>query len=45
MTALHKSVAAGAGFPRALAAVRADAAVADDPLALATACSFIALGV
>ncbi len=45
MAALHRSVAAGAGFPHALAAVRADAALADDPLAMATACSFIALGV
>jgi len=45
MAALHTSVAAGAGFPGALAAVRADAALADDPLANATACSFIALGV
>jgi tetratricopeptide (TPR) repeat protein len=45
MAALHRSVAAGAGFPDALAAVRAVAAAADDPLAVATACSFIALGV
>jgi hypothetical protein len=45
MTALHTCVAAGARFPDALAAVRADAALADDPLVLATACSFIALGV
>jgi tetratricopeptide (TPR) repeat protein len=45
MAALHRLVAAGAGFPEALAAVRASAALADDPLTLATACSFIALGV
>jgi tetratricopeptide (TPR) repeat protein len=45
MPALHRSVIAGAGFPEALATVRADAAVADDPRLLATACSFIALGV
>lgn len=45
MAALHRPVAAGAGFPSALAAVRTDAALGDDPLALATACSFIALGV
>jgi tetratricopeptide (TPR) repeat protein len=45
MAVLHRSVAAGAGFPEALAAVRADAALAGDPLAQATACSFIALGV
>jgi hypothetical protein len=45
MAALHSSVAAGAGFPQALATVRAGAAMADDPLAHATACSFIALGV
>jgi tetratricopeptide (TPR) repeat protein len=45
MAALHRSVAAGAGFPDALAAVRADATLAGDPLAIATACSFIALGV
>jgi CHAT domain-containing protein len=44
MATLHRSVAAGAGFPRALAAVRTGAALVDDPLALATACSFIALG-
>jgi tetratricopeptide (TPR) repeat protein len=45
MAALHSSVAAGAGFPEALAAVRAGVALAGDPLILATACSFIALGV
>jgi tetratricopeptide (TPR) repeat protein len=45
MATLHRTVAAGAGFPLALAAVRGSAALADDPVALATACSFIALGV
>jgi tetratricopeptide (TPR) repeat protein len=45
MAALHRSVAAGMRFPGALAAVRAGAALAGDPLVLATACSFIALGV
>lgn len=45
MAALHRSMAGGAGFPRALAAVRTGVALADDPLTLATACSFIALGV
>jgi tetratricopeptide (TPR) repeat protein len=45
MAALHRSVAAGAAFPDALAAVRAGAALAGDPLVLATACSFMALGI
>jgi tetratricopeptide (TPR) repeat protein len=45
MAALHRSVAGGAGFPDALADVQAETALAGDPLALATACSFIALGV
>jgi tetratricopeptide (TPR) repeat protein len=45
MAALHRSVAGGAGFPAALAGVRAETALAGDPLAMATACSFIALGV
>jgi len=43
MESLHRAVAAGAGFPDALRL--AQAAVADDPIRLATACSFIALGV
>lgn len=45
MAALHTSVAGGAGFPAALAGVQAETALSGDPLALATACSFIALGV
>jgi len=45
MASLHRLVATGAGFPDALCAARADAALAGDPLELATAYSFIALGV
>jgi len=45
MASLHRSVAIGAEFPDALRAARADAAAAGDPLELATAYSFIALGV
>jgi tetratricopeptide (TPR) repeat protein len=45
MASLHRSVVAGAGFPDALRAARADAALGGDPLTLATAYSFIALGV
>jgi len=45
MASLHRSVAAGAGFPEALRAARADAELTGDPLALATAYSFLALGV
>lgn len=45
MRSLHLRVADGAGFPDALRLARADATDAGDPLALATACSFIALGV
>jgi CHAT domain-containing protein len=43
MESLHRHVAAGAGLPDALRL--AQDAVADDPVRLATACSFIALGV
>jgi CHAT domain-containing protein len=42
MADLHDAVASGAGFPGALVQARA---AADGPLALATACSFTALGV
>lgn len=45
MRSLHGAVAEGAGFPDALRRARADAADTDDPVALATACSFVALGV
>ncbi len=45
MASLHKSVAGGAGFADALRAARAKAALGGDPLALATAYSFLALGV
>lgn len=45
MASLHGSVAIGSGFPDALRAARANAALAGDPLALATAYSFLALGV
>ena len=45
MESLQESVAAGAGFPDALRRARADAAESGDPVALATACSFVALGV
>jgi tetratricopeptide (TPR) repeat protein len=44
MESLHGSVASGAGFPAALCQARADAAATGDPVALATACSFVALG-
>jgi hypothetical protein len=43
MESLHRYVAKGAEFPDALRLTRA--AAADDPVQLATACSFIALGV
>jgi hypothetical protein len=43
MESLHSYVAKGVEFPDALRLTRA--AVADDPVQLATACSFIALGV
>ena len=45
MCSLHRCVAGGAGFPDALRQARADAAETGDPVTLATACSFIALGV
>jgi len=45
MGSLHGCVADGAGFPEALRLARADAADTGDPVALATACSFVALGV
>ncbi len=45
MGSLHRCVADGAGFADALRLARADAAATGDPVALATACSFIALGV
>jgi tetratricopeptide (TPR) repeat protein len=45
MGSLHHAVASGAGFPGALRRARADAAVSGDPAMLATACSFVALGV
>ena len=45
MESLHGCVADGADFPAALRVARADAAQTGDPIALATACSFVALGV
>jgi hypothetical protein len=45
MGSLHRCVADGAGFPHALRLARARAAESGDPVELATACSFIALGV
>jgi hypothetical protein len=45
MESLHKRVASGAAFPDALRLARADAAATGDLVALATACSFVALGV
>jgi tetratricopeptide (TPR) repeat protein len=45
MGSLHGCVADGAGFPDALRLARARAAESGDPVTLATACSFIALGV
>jgi hypothetical protein len=45
METLHRSVAGGGGFPDALRQARIDAAANSDPVALATACSFVALGV
>ncbi len=44
MDSLHERVAQGAGFPDALRLARM-AAATDDPVTLATACSFLALGV
>ena len=45
MRSLHGRLAEGAGFPDALRQARADAAETGDPVVLATACSFVALGV
>jgi tetratricopeptide (TPR) repeat protein len=45
MRSLHGRLAEGAGFPEALRLARADAAETGDPIVLATACSFVALGV
>jgi tetratricopeptide (TPR) repeat protein len=45
MGSLHEYVAGGAGFPAALRLARAHAAETGDPVALATACSFVAVGV
>jgi tetratricopeptide (TPR) repeat protein len=45
MRSLHVGLAEGAGFPDALRLARADAVETGDPIALATACSFVALGV
>jgi CHAT domain len=45
MRSLHGRLAEGAGFPDALRQARADAAETGDPIVLATACSFVALGV
>jgi hypothetical protein len=44
MDSLHECVARGTGFPDALRLARL-AAATDDPVILATACSFLALGV
>jgi tetratricopeptide (TPR) repeat protein len=45
MDRLHKHVARGAGFPEALRLARSAASARADPVATATACSFLALGV
>jgi CHAT domain-containing protein len=45
MGSLHQAVAGGAGFPGALRRARTDAVISGDPAVLATACSFVALGV
>jgi tetratricopeptide (TPR) repeat protein len=45
MRSLHGRLAEGAGFPDALRLARADAAATGDPVVLATACSFVTLGV
>jgi len=45
MGSLHHAVARGTGFPGALRRARADAVISGDPVVLATACSFVALGV
>ncbi|MGD0685701.1 MAG: hypothetical protein ABSA03_11350, partial [Streptosporangiaceae bacterium] len=45
MASLHERVASGAGLPDALRLARADASATADPVTIATACSFLALGV
>jgi tetratricopeptide (TPR) repeat protein len=45
MGSLHEHVAGGAGLPDALRLARMAAVATDDPVTLATACSFLALGV
>lgn len=45
MDSLHERVARGAGLPDALRLARLAAAATADPVILATACSFLALGV
>jgi tetratricopeptide (TPR) repeat protein len=45
MRSLHEGMIAGNGFPDALRVARADAAATGNPVTLATACSFVALGV
>jgi tetratricopeptide (TPR) repeat protein len=45
MDRLHEHVARGAGFPEALRLARSAASKGADPVATATACSFLALGV
>jgi len=45
MESLHEGVAQGAGLPAALQLARTAAMATGDPLTLATACSFLALGV
>jgi hypothetical protein len=44
MDRVHEQVARGAGFPEALRLARSAASAAADPVTLATACSFLALG-
>jgi len=45
MASLHERVARGAGLPDALRLARTDASATGDPVTVATACSFLALGV
>ncbi len=45
MDCLHDQIARGAGFPEALRLARLAASATADPVAIATACSFLALGV
>ncbi len=45
MLDLHEGMAAGNGLPDALRYARERAAATGDPLAVATACSYVALGV